>query len=229
MPSKQPKTKSSPAHAQGQSPIKNKHASPITKKLKSTQQYTNWIDSASTKVEDITVNWSSKPNSNSASFIHPHKKQWQETGKEEFPTLFAIMGRRDSALVPLNRFLKAEAGKSFYWECLVAERCNDDDTAEVLGKRIAKEFTDFGAVCDDYNIPPKFQFRNDLSKTPLKPLNYYLCDGDCLAILKRFYAEDNKKEDIMQNESIMESYFGTVALGHQMLEPINEESWRSID
>ena len=228
MPSKQPKTKSLPAHAQGQSPIKKKHASPITKKVKSTQ-YTNWLDSASTQVEDITVHWSSKPNSSSASFINYHKKEWQESGKEKFPTLFAIMGRRDHTQLPLNRIMKVEPGKNFYWECLVAERCNDDDTPEVLGKRIAKEFTDFGAMCDNYRIPPEFQFRNDVSKTPLKPLNYYLCDGDCLAILKRFYAEDNTKEDIMKNESIMESYFGTVALGHQMLEPINEESWRSID
>ena len=230
MPSKQPKTKSLPAHAQSQSPIKKKqHPSPFTKKPK-TEKYTNWIDVSKTLVDDIGVAWSSKPNANCcASFIHHHKMEWEENGKATFPTLFAILGRRDNNQDTLNRFMKSEPGKSFYWECLVVERCNEDDTPEVLGKRIAREFTDFGAICNNYNIPPKFQFRNDLSTTPLKPLNYYLCDGDCLAILKRFYAEDNKKEDIMQDESIMESYFGTVALGHQMLEPINEESWRSID
>lgn len=227
MPVKQSKAKASLAH--GQTPIKKKkHASPITKKIKKVQQYTNWVDSASTKVEDVTVHWITKFNSKEAAFINHHKKHFQEAGQESFPTLFAIMGRRDSNEAPLNRYLKAQPGTSFYWECLVAER-NDNDTASTLGRRIAKEFTDFGATCNDYQIPPKFQFRNDVSTTPLKPLNYYLCDGDCLAILKRFYAEDNDKDDIMEDEDIMESYFGTVQLGRQMLEPINEESWKSID
>lgn len=225
---KQPKAKSPPAHAP--SPIKKKkHASPITKKAKNAQQYTNWVDSANTKVKDITVHWITKFNSDEAAFINHHKKEFQAKGQETFKTLFAIMGRRDPNQAPLNRYVKAQEGTTFYWECLVAERYSDGDKVSDIGRRIAKEFTDFGAYCNDYNVPPKFQFRNDLSQTPLNPLNYYLCDGDCLAILKRFYAEDNEKEDIMQNESIMESYFGTVALGHQILEPINEDSWKSID
>ena len=140
MPVKQSKAKASLAH--GQTPIKKKkHASPITKKIKKVQQYTNWVDSASTKVEDVTVHWITKFNSKEAAFINHHKKHFQEAGQESFPTLFAIMGRRDSNEAPLNRYLKAQPGTSFYWECLVAER-NDNDTASTLGRRIAKEFTE---------------------------------------------------------------------------------------
>ena len=73
----------------------------------------------------------------------------------------------------------------------------------------------------DTKIP--FIFRKVRNK-PCHPLSHYLFDDDITGILKRSYTTA-KKEDIAADDTVMESYFGSVAHGRAVLDDISEDEW----
>lgn len=212
--------------SKGKSPLrKKKHVSPVLKK----QAYTNWIDSCATQVDDIIVSWATKYNAPQAAYIGPMRKAFQEHhGDYAEWKMIAIIPRRDPTTTE-NRYMPGRDGSSFTWDCIVSERCNAEDTPSALGEHIATKFTEFGRTATEFQIPPKFTFRRELTAPPLRPLNAFLCDGDCLLLLRRFYAEENEKEDVMANDDLMESFFGSVELGRQMIVPMTPEAWHQIE
>ena len=76
----------------------------------------------------------------------------------------------------------------------------------------------------DTKIP--FTFRKVWNK-PRNPLSHYLFDKDITGILKRSYSTA-KKEDIAADDEVMESYFGSVAHGREVLENISEDEWNMV-
>ena len=209
---------------------KTKHIAPIV--VKKGSKYTNWVDSARTKVDDIVVSWVTKFNKNESMFIAPMIKAFHDsdgqTGKRW--GVCAFMYRRN----PLaedgeDSYLPSRDGSDFGWDCIISERCDETDRPSTLGQHIADEFTEFAVGVPDYRIHPTFTFRNDVTARPPKPLNYYLCDSDCVKLLKRFYANKNAREVVMENDDIMDSFFGSVELGRQMLEAVSDEAWSISD
>ena len=139
----------------------------------------------------------------------------------------AFLFRRDP-LVEGNQYLPNREGSNFGWDVMVSMR-GEDDTPTSLGTQLAEELTAFAANVPDFRTPPAFNFRHDLTTNPPRPLNYYLCDGDCLSLLKRLYAQDNEKDSIMENEELMTSYFGSIELGQQLLRPLSDAVWKDVD
>lgn len=209
---------------------KGKHVAPFVNKKKYVA-YTHWIDSAATLVPDIVVSWVTKYNVRESSFIAPMRCAFEESeGRvgDQWGVL-AFMHRRDpSAQEGANKYLPGKEGSPFGWEIMISEAGGAKSPPNV-GRRIAEGFTTFGADAPEYHISPVFTFRDNLTTNPPKPLNYYLCDPDCMTLLKRVYSTDNTKECVMDDESIMNSYFGSVQLGHRLLEAEDDEQWGKME
>ena len=69
-----------------------------------------------------------------------------------------------------------------------------------------------------------FVFRDVHNTDNPAPLNHYLLDGDCAFVLKRCY-EDNTKEELAEDEEIMNNFFGSQAVGKSELAKIGKEVW----
>jgi len=137
------------------------------------------------------------------------------------------MPRRDTSNMDRQLTLAGQIGTSFPWDLLVTERCSDTDTAESMGRNIAKLFTKFGASHPEYfRVPPNFDFQKDVTSDPPKPLNYFMCDVQCFLLLQQVYSEDNSKEDVMRDDGIMTKYFGSPEHGRKFLQNITEGVWR---
>ena len=72
---------------------------------------------------------------------------------------------------------------------------------------------------------PKYIHRKYV--TALRPLNYYLLNGDVVEMLKTIYSDSSKKE-LMGSDSIMEDFFGTAREGRAVLERMDQEEWDII-
>ena len=77
-----------------------------------------------------------------------------------------------------------------------------------------------------YNTKFLFTFRKVCDKH-CNPLSRYLFDDDITGILKRSYSTA-KKEDIAADNEVMESYFGSVAHGREVLENISDDEWNMV-
>ena len=72
---------------------------------------------------------------------------------------------------------------------------------------------------------PKYNHRKYV--TQVQPLNYYLLNHEVVEALKTIYSESTKDE-LMQPESIMEDFFGTVEEGRAVLTRMDEEQWEAL-
>ena len=59
-------------------------------------------------------------------------------------------------------------------------------------------------------------------------LNQYLLDDDCTYVLKRCYQE-NTKDEITEDEEIMNDFFGSSTVGKAALNKITQEVWDNMD
>ena len=76
----------------------------------------------------------------------------------------------------------------------------------------------------DTKIPFTFQ---KVCNKHRHPLSHYLFDEDVTGLLKRSYSTA-KKEDIAADDDVMESYFGSMAHGREVLENISEDKWNIV-
>jgi hypothetical protein len=163
--------------------------------------------------------------------------------KTEFPNhddwkITTFMSRRDPSKPGSNEYLYEE-GTDYSWTCIVCQCTSGDDTAVSIGTHIAKVFSDFNVnqyasqkpqAGSPFRYPPaKFEFRNNLTSSPPKPLNYYLTDGDALKLLKQMYSEDNKRSTVMEKDDLLVKYFGTADLGREMLQMMSDDDWDEQD
>lgn len=184
------------------------------------QDYTNWITSAETAVDDIDVHWVAKwtsvlpekrhlPPQNA--YLYPYKEYYNNNnGVLGNSSIIAFMHRRDpfrEGQITLPGW-PGEEGKSFPWDLLVTKRSSDDDTAESMGKNIAKEFVKFGFMHRRNKeifkyMPGMFGFKEEVTANPPKPLNFYMCDVQCLSLLKRTYCGNTSRNDVMNNDALL--------------------------
>ena len=207
---------------------KKKDLSPFVTTNSSNKQ-TIWLDSVATAVSDFILHWCTKYNKPQSGFVAPMKQAFLETNGElsDAWKVKAFMFRRDSTTEG-NKYLPNREDSTYGWDVMISSR-KENDTPASMGKNLAAEFTTFAATVPDFNTIPTFTFRHDLTTNPPRPLNYYLCDGDCLLLLKRVYAEDNEKNSILEDEDIMMSYFGSIELGQHILRSISDSSWSTVE
>lgn len=205
------------------------------------------VTSSNTAVENFDVHWitkhryqlSQKPPE--AAFIHPMKLEYEQKKViDDLNVVKAIMYRRDPSKEGQFHLI-GKNGTNYRWDCLITERSTSTDDAASIGKHIAAAFTKFGrdhtgkrneAPSPEkqtefkWTQPPAFVFQDDVSSDPPKPMNYFLCDIDCIKLLKLQYSEDNTKEVIMADDGIMTAYFGSLEEGHKALQHMSEAIWR---
>jgi hypothetical protein len=178
------------------------------------QDYTNWITSAETAVDNIDVHWVTKwmsikpekrhlPPQNA--YLRPYKEEYHKNnGVFGSSNIIAFVPRRDLSHEGQVILLGGE-GYSFPWDLIVTERSGVDDTAESTGKNIAKEFVKFGLehhATFKYR-PQMFGFKEEVTANPPKPLNFYMCDVQCLSLLKRTYCGNNSRNDVTNNDTVL--------------------------
>ena len=64
-----------------------------------------------------------------------------------------------------------------------------------------------------------------------KPLNYYLMDKDCVAMLKKMYGGNNgsTKQDLMEYGDLFTNFFGREKKGKEVLEAVDNYIWDMSD
>ena len=71
-----------------------------------------------------------------------------------------------------------------------------------------------------------FIFRSLVADSP-KSLSHHLLDKDIACLLKRSYSA-SKKEEVMDDESVLESFFESAKHGKQALERITQDEWENM-
>ena len=76
--------------------------------------------------------------------------------------------------------------------------------------------------------PEKYTFKDYFSTEP-EPLNHYLLDLDVAKVLKTLvcnkFSKYKTKEDILQEEEILQAFFGSAEAGKEYLLGMEEEDW----
>ena len=72
-----------------------------------------------------------------------------------------------------------------------------------------------------------FTFRDVHNSENPAPLNQYLLDDDCAYVLKRCY-DGFTKEELTNDEEIMNNFFGSFEAGKAMLAKISDEVWEHM-
>ena len=64
-----------------------------------------------------------------------------------------------------------------------------------------------------------------------KPLNYYLMDKDCVAMLKKMYDGDDgsTKQDLMEYGDLLTNFFGREEKGKKVLEAMDDNTLDMLD
>jgi hypothetical protein len=60
-----------------------------------------------------------------------------------------------------------------------------------------------------------------------KPLNYFLTDKDCVAMLKRMYGGDNgsTKQDLMEYGDLLTNFFSCEEKGKEVCKAVDDYTW----
>ena len=214
-------------------PIKNPYSSPSKTGSPKRSKFMNFIDAAGTLVDDIIICTAIKYNGDQA-FLYDLKNALADDKGEEGWNIISFMSHRDPSKPGANEYLFQDES-DFPWDCIVCRRLPDDDAVSV-GAHIAQVFTDFNVhqhmqkttSYKSAKVYPaaKFEFRNDLTVNPAKPLNYYLTDGDTLKLLKHFYSEDNTMSTVVNNDDILKDFFGSAHHGRDIIELLmSNDEW----
>ena len=103
-----------------------------------------------------------------------------------------------------------------------------NETDQIFGGEIAREFTHFSkkeARLGRSN-PNTFVLRNTSSIDP-KTLNYYIIDDAAVKSLLCLYHQYSK-EEIMEDEEVMATFFDDVANGQSLIAAIDDEDWEDM-
>ena len=127
------------------------NVTPIVNGKLGSVKYTNWVVSAETAADDWDVHWICKfqgidnvRQAQQAAYINPMKTEWRQKNDEAFSEpsyIKAFFPRRDPTRMEGQFTIPAQEGTSYTWDTLVTERNSDSDTAEFMGRNIAKLFT----------------------------------------------------------------------------------------
>ena len=96
-------------------------------------------------------------------------------------------------------------------DCLVTIADSDDETAESVGKHIAKKFTEFTEESDLFT-----RKQCDASEQPPAPLSRYILDDDVIQVLASLFEHTNR-DDVLQCDSVLEAFFGDAEHARDLL------------
>ena len=100
----------------------------------------------------------------------------------------AFMDRKTPGGDDVMRYLSG--GSTYPWKTMITLNLTEIENHAEVGTKIAKGFTEF-CLDEKHNRPEKCVFRKGHYEDEPKPLNYYLMDKDCVAMLKKMYGDDD--------------------------------------
>jgi hypothetical protein len=110
----------------------------------------------------------------------------------------AFMDRKTPGGDDMMRYLSG--GSTYPWKTMITLNLTEIENHDEVGTKIAKQgFTKF-CLDEKHNRPEKFVFHEVHYADEPKPLNFYLVDKDCVAMLKKMYDVDDgsTKQDLME-------------------------------
>jgi hypothetical protein len=121
-------------------------------------------------------------------------------------------------------------GSTYPGKTMITLNLNEIENHDEVGTKIANGFTKF-CLDKKHNRPEKFVFHKVHYAGEPKPLNYYLMDKDCVAMLKKMYGGDNgsTKQDLMEYGDLLTNFFGCEEKGKKVLEAVDDYIWDMSD
>ena len=192
------------------------------------------LDLVKTGVDGVYVGFCTKAWApDESAYLFPMEKGLNDTEDggalaKEWKYVFSFLPRRDTTIDDGITPMKSKKGSKWDWKavlCLIDEK--DTSTAKA-GRHIAHCFSKFTRNKDVMENPEKYTFNNCFHDNP-QPLNHYLLDLDVAKVLKSLVCHEGSeyttKEDVLQDDEIMEAFFGTSEDGRAYLEDMEEEDW----
>ena len=203
------------------------------------QGYSNKITTVKVAADNVFVSWSTRPGAkNVSSYLKPLKDHFELHCNDNEGVLMntwkisGFLTRREfNQTDPLeNKKLTGSPDAAWPWEAivtLVPPQSDPSPTAVSVGKHVASTFT---AFADESKVfgrnKVSFAFHRDASEAEPAPLSRYVLDEDVVQVVKIMYAQQHKKEDVLDNDDLLERFFGDADRGRSLLE---FEAWGSQD
>ena len=205
--------------------------------INSKQGYSNKITTVKVAADNVFVSWSTRPGgSNVSSYLKPVKDHFDQHCTENGGELIkkwkisGFLTRREfNEMDPLeNKKLTGSPDAAWPWEAIVTILPHDtSSTAASVGKHIANAFTAFATDSKAFGRNKvSFAFHRDASEAEPAPLSRYVLDEDVVQVVKIMYAQQHKKEDVLDNDDLLERFFCDADRGRSLLE---FEAWGSQD
>ena len=140
----------------------------------------------------------------------------------------AFMDRKTPGGDDVMRYLSG--GSTYPWKTMITLHLTEIENHAEVGTKIAKGFTKF-CLDEKHNRRKKFVFRKVHYEDEPKPLNYYLMDKDCVAMLKKMYGGDDgsTKQDLLEYGDLLTNFFGCEEKGKEVLEAVDDYIWDMLD
>lgn len=196
------------------------------------------FDLVKTQVDGVYVGFCTKAwASGEASYLFPMEKGLndKEGGgnlAREWKYVLGFLPRRDTTIDDGTTSMKAKRGSKWDWKAFVVLIDEEETSVEKAGRHIANCFTKFTRNKDVMDSPEKYTFRQCFSDNP-RALNHYLLDMDVVKVMKSLVSqgegeENVSKEDLLEDESNMAAFFGSIAAGREYLEGIEDDDWSDL-
>lgn len=193
------------------------------------------LDIVATRVNGVYIGFCTKSWANDeAAYVFPFEKALNESMEDggdlakEWKYVYSFLPRRDTNNNDGITAMKAKKGSKWDWKVVVIIIDEEDTSIEKAGRHIAHCFSKFTKNKNVMENPEKYTFNQCFTDKP-QALNHYLLDLDVVKVLKSLVClatEDYaSKNDVLQNEELMDAFFGSSESGRAHLEDMDEEDW----
>lgn len=174
---------------------------------------------------------------NEAAFLFPMEKGLNDKidGKEHaknWKYVYSFLPRRDTDVDDGTTSMKTKKGSQYDWKVVLLLIDEADTSPEEAGRHVAHCFTKFTRNKDVMGSPEKYSFKKCFATDP-QPLNHYLLDLDVAKVLKSLFCHEDSeyksKQDVLEDNELMEAFFGSTEVGREFLEDMEEEDWDFLD
>lgn len=170
-----------------------------------------------------------------ASYLFPMEKGLNNTDGGDLAKIwkhvFAFLPRRDMEINDGVTPMKTKKGSKWDWKAVLLLIDEEDTSIEKACRHVANCFTKFTRNKDVMDNPEKYTFNQYFGNDP-QALSHYLLDLDVAKVLNTLVCHEGShyatKEDVLEDEDILQSFFGSAEAGREYLEGMEEEDWELL-
>jgi hypothetical protein len=147
---------------------------------------------------------------------------------KDWKYVYSFLPRRDTDIDDGSTAMKTKKGSKWEWKVVLLLIDEADTSIEKAGRHIAQCFSKFTRKEGVMENPEKYTFNKCFRNNP-QALNHYLLDLDVAKVLKSLVCHQGSeyatKEDVLQDNEVMEAFYGTSEVGRAYLDDMEEENW----